>query len=70
MRTGQRSRKPIQDEHDLIHTMFKRGSSYAVWETRKVYDRRVYVTLNEAALTERIKQALTELRGLGTTMTK
>jgi fructose-bisphosphate aldolase class II len=37
---------------------------------KKVYDPRVYMTLAEAAMAERVKQAVTELRGLGTTMMK
>jgi fructose-bisphosphate aldolase, class II len=37
---------------------------------KKVYDPRVYLTLGETAMAERVKQAVTELRGLGTTMTK
>ena len=37
---------------------------------KKVYDPRVYMTLAEIAMAERVKQAVTELRGLGTTMMK
>jgi fructose-bisphosphate aldolase class II len=35
---------------------------------KKVYDPRVYMTLAETAMAERVKQAVAELRGLGTTM--
>jgi fructose-bisphosphate aldolase, class II len=37
---------------------------------KKVYDPRVYLGLAETAMAERVKQAVTELRGLGTTMMK
>jgi fructose-bisphosphate aldolase class II len=37
---------------------------------KKVYDPRVYMTLAEIAMAERVKQVVTELRGLGTTMMK
>jgi fructose-bisphosphate aldolase, class II len=37
---------------------------------KKVYDPRVYMTLAETAMAERVKQAVTELRGVGTTMMK
>ncbi len=35
---------------------------------KKVYDPRVYLGLAESAMAERVKQAVTELRGLGTTL--
>jgi fructose-bisphosphate aldolase class II len=37
---------------------------------KKVYDPRVYMTLAESAMAERVKQAVTELRSQGTTMIK
>jgi fructose-bisphosphate aldolase class II len=37
---------------------------------KKVYDPRVYLALAEASMAERVKQAVTELRGTGTTMMK
>ena len=37
---------------------------------KKVYDPRVYMGLAEAAMAERVKQAATELRAVGTTMMK
>ena len=37
---------------------------------KKVYDPRVYMTLGEAAMAERVVQAVTQLRGTGTTMMK
>jgi fructose-bisphosphate aldolase, class II len=37
---------------------------------KKVYDPRVYMGLAETAMAERVKQAVTELRALGTTMMK
>ena len=37
---------------------------------KKVYDPRVYLGLAETAMAERVKQAVAELRGLGTTMMK
>ena len=37
---------------------------------KKVYDPRVYLSLAEKAMAERVKQAVTELRGVGTTMMK
>ena len=37
---------------------------------KKVYDPRVYLELAETAMAERVKQAVAELRGLGTTMMK
>jgi fructose-bisphosphate aldolase class II len=37
---------------------------------KKVYDPRVYLGLAEKAMAERVKQAVTELRGVGTTMMK
>lgn len=37
---------------------------------KKIYDPRVYMTLAELAMAERVKQAVTELRGFGTTMMK
>jgi fructose-bisphosphate aldolase, class II len=37
---------------------------------KKVYDPRVYMTLAEAAMAERVVQAVTQLRGTGTTMMK
>jgi fructose-bisphosphate aldolase class II len=35
---------------------------------KKVYDPRVYMTLAETAMAERVKKAVTDLRGLGKTM--
>ncbi len=37
---------------------------------KKVYDPRIYLSLAETAMAERVKQAVAELRGLGTTMMK
>jgi fructose-bisphosphate aldolase class II len=37
---------------------------------KKIYDPRVYMTIAEKAMAERVKQAVTELRGNGTTMIK
>ena len=37
---------------------------------KKVYDPRIYLSLAETAMAERVKQAVAELRGLGTTMFK
>ena len=37
---------------------------------KKVYDPRVYMTLAESAMSEQVKQAVNELRSLGTTMIK
>ncbi len=37
---------------------------------KKAYDPRSYLTLGEAAMAERVKQAVKELRAAGTTMMK
>ena len=37
---------------------------------KKVYDPRIYLSLAETAMAERVKQAVAELRGVGTTMFK
>ncbi len=37
---------------------------------KKAYDPRSYLSLAEKAMTERVKQAVTELRAAGTTMMK
>jgi fructose-bisphosphate aldolase class II len=37
---------------------------------KKTYDPRSYLTLAETAMSERVKLAVTELKGVGTTMYK
>jgi fructose-bisphosphate aldolase class II len=56
----------------LVDHMFKHYSGVLKVDgevgDKKSYDPRTYLALAETAMAERVKQAVTELRGVGTTM--
>jgi len=53
----------------ILHTGAPRLFRSSI-DNKKAYDPRSYLTLAETAMAERVKQAVKELRAVGTTMLK